>query len=165
MTIQEPRAIAKDHPLLANIGKNHLSKLLGIAKKIGFDADQVIFDEDQKSEDLYLIVSGKVALEVTTAGRRIAIQTLSAGDVMGWSALTSDAKTHFRARTLSAVEALAFDRAKLQFAMKSDRSLGYEVTNRLLAVVTERIDHTRMQIMDMYGKPGQPICVSENYFG
>jgi CRP/FNR family transcriptional regulator, cyclic AMP receptor protein len=165
MAIQEPRDIAKDYPLLANIRKNHLSKLLGIAKKIGFDADQVIFGEDQKSEDLYLILSGKVALEVTTAEGRIAIQTLSAGDVMGWSALTSDAKTHFRARTLSAVETLAFDRAKLQFALKSDRSLGYEVTNRVLAVVTERIDHTRMQIMDMYRKPGQPIGVSEKYFG
>jgi CRP/FNR family transcriptional regulator, cyclic AMP receptor protein len=164
MTIQKPRDIVKDCPLLANIRPDHLSKLLGLAKEVGFDSDQVIFDEDQRSQDLYLILSGKVALEVTTAGRQITIQTLNAGDVMGWSALTSDARTHFRARTLSAVETLAFDRAKLQSAIESDRSLGYEVTNRLLAVVTERIDHTRMQIIDIYGKPGQR-CVSENYFG
>ena len=70
--------------------------------------------------------------------------------------LTDTATTHFQARALSRVQTIAFDGAKFSAAFEYDHSLGYEMMKRLLALVTERLDHTRMQIVDMYGKAGAP---------
>jgi CRP-like cAMP-binding protein len=85
-------------------------------------------------------------------GQRIVIQTLGAGDTMGWSALTETTTTHFQARALTRVQTIAFDGVALRVAFKENHNLGFEIMKRLLALVTERLDHTRMQLIDMYGK-------------
>ncbi|MBV9225470.1 MAG: hypothetical protein JOY85_15670 [Acidobacteriaceae bacterium] len=64
------------------------------------------------------------------------------------------AKTHFQARTLSHVRAIAFDGAKISVALECDPHLGYEVMKCLLALVTERLDHTRMQLIDTHRRSG-----------
>jgi CRP-like cAMP-binding protein len=152
-TEQAERA-ANAYPFLANLELEHRKKLWAIAEERDFRRDEIIFREGAKSEYFFLIGSGSIALEIVGAGRGIVIQTLGPGDAMGWSALTETAKTHFQARALSDVQAVAFDRAKLSVTFEYDHSLGYEMMKKLLALVTERLDHTRMQILDMYGKQG-----------
>jgi CRP-like cAMP-binding protein len=85
-------------------------------------------------------------------GQRIVIQTVGAGDTMGWSALTETTTTHFQARALTRVQTIAFDGTALSLALEENHNLGYELLKRLLALVTERLDHTRMQLIEMYGK-------------
>lgn len=152
--MEELEQTAEAYPLLANLPPEHLRKLFDIAEQREFEQDAVIFGEGAKSEYLFLIASGSIALEIVAAGRGIVVQTLGAGDAMGWSALTEAARTHFQARALSPVQAVAFDGAKLSTAFEHNHSLGYEMMKRLLAMVTERLDHTRMQVVDMYGRPG-----------
>jgi CRP/FNR family cyclic AMP-dependent transcriptional regulator len=154
--IEELERAAEAYPLLANLAPEQLSKVLTIAEERSFDEGEIIFSEGVRSECLFLIASGKIALEIVAGGQKIVVQTLGPSDAMGWSALTGTAKTHFQARALSRTQTIAFDGAKLCIAFEYDNSLGYEVTKRLLALVTERLDHTRMQLMDMYGKkPGR----------
>ncbi|MBV8550603.1 MAG: cyclic nucleotide-binding domain-containing protein [Acidobacteriaceae bacterium] len=150
--IEELARAAEAYPLLADLRPEHLAKLVEIAEERSFEQDEIIFGEGATSECLFLIASGKIALETIAGGKRIVIQTLSAGDAMGWSALTHSAKTHFQARALSHVQTIAFEGAKLAVACEYDPVLGYEIMKRLLALVTERLDHTRMQVVDMYGK-------------
>lgn len=150
--IKELERAAEAYPLLADLAPEHLSKLLAIAEGRSFQQGEIIFGEGARSERLFLIASGKIALEVVGGGQRIVVQTLGPGDAMGWSALTKTATTHFQARALSHVQTIAFDEAKLSVAFKHDNALGYEMMKRLLALVTERLDHSRMQLIDMYGK-------------
>ena len=79
---------------------------------------------------------------------------------MGWSALTETATTHFQARALSHVQTIAFDGTALSVVFEENHSLGYEMMKRLLPLVTERLDHTRMQLIDMYGKRSGETFVS-----
>lgn len=152
--IAELKPEAEASALLIDLQPKHLEKLLEIAEEWRFGQDDIMFGEGAKSERLFLIMSGRVALEIVAVGRGIVVQTLGAGDAMGWSALTETARTHFQARALSPVQAIAFDGAKLSVSLEYDHDLGYEMMKRLLAMVTERLDHTRMQVIDMYGKPG-----------
>ena len=151
--IEELERAAEVYPLLTGLSAEHLRKLLEIAEQREFPENEILFGEGAKSEYLYLIASGRIALEFAAA-HRIVVQTLGPGDAMGWSALTRTAKTHFQARTLSRVRAIVFDGTKLSIAFEYDHSLGYEMMKRLLALVTDRLDHTRMQVIDMYGKAG-----------
>jgi CRP-like cAMP-binding protein len=78
------------------------------------------------------------------------VQTLSAGDELGWSALLMGSGKHFQARALEPVEALAFEGSELLAACKEDTAFGFAFMQRLLAVVAGRLQATRLQVLDLY---------------
>ncbi len=139
--------------LLTGLNQDHLRKLLAIAREARFAIDQVIFREGARSNDLYLITSGSVVLEIAATSLPVLVQTIHAGEAIGWSALSDDGRTHFQARALSPTTAVAFDGTALRAICDADPALGYILTKRLLALVTERLDATRLQLVDMYASP------------
>ena len=120
-------------------------------------AHQIIFREGDQSSLFYLLQSGKVSLEVLVLGKVARIQTLGEGDELGWSSIFSGGRKQFQARALGAVRALAFDGAQLQAACEEDPVFGYALLKRLLGVVAERLQATRMQLMDMYSSSGVEV--------
>jgi hypothetical protein len=64
---------------------------------------------------------GLVALEIARAGHTFRVQTLFAGDELGWSALLMGRGKHFQARTLERVDALAFEGTELLAACRTTR--------------------------------------------
>jgi CRP-like cAMP-binding protein len=91
-----------------------------------------------------------IALEVEEPGHTLRVQTLSAGDELGWSALLMASGKYFQARALEPVEALALDAPELLAACKKDPSFGFAFLYRLLGVVAGRLEATRLQVHDMY---------------
>ena len=100
---------------------------------------------------LHLIVAGDVALEMMAGAQAIPVQTVHAGDAIGWSSLTPGNRTHFQARALSAVDTVAFPGDRLKAACERDPAMGYALMKQLLELVTERLDAARMQLVDIYG--------------
>jgi len=129
--------------LLSEIEPPYLRKLLPLSQDKHYAADEIIFNLGDNSLFLHLIVAGEVALEDQT-GRHV--QTLGAGDAMGWSALIPAARTHFQARALSQVSTVAFAGEQLRAACKQDPAMGYELMAGLLKLVTERLDALRQQL-------------------
>lgn len=150
-TIEELERASQAYPLLVDLKPEFLMKLFEIAEERSFETNEIIFGEGAQSKFLFLIATGQIALEISSAGKNIVVQTLGAGDAMGWSAITELAKTHFQARALNPVRAIAFDGARLVIAFEYDHDLGYEMMKRLLKLLTGRLDSTRMQLIDMYG--------------
>jgi len=137
---------------LSQLSREHLNKLLPLAQEAQFKRDQVLFREGGRSENLYLVISGTVALEVVAAGQAIRISTLHPGDVLGWSAIREAGHTRFQAKAVEATSVLAFAGEALRELCESDPSLGYELLKQLLELVTERLDATRFQLVDMYSQ-------------
>ncbi|MBV8068891.1 MAG: Crp/Fnr family transcriptional regulator [Acidobacteriaceae bacterium] len=148
--IEQLERAAQAYPFLSDLSPEHLSRLLATAEERFFEPDEVLFGEGARSEFLYLIAKGRIALETVSAGAPIIIQTLTEGDAMGWSALTKSGKTHFQARAISSVQTIAFDGAKLSLAFDYDNSFGYQMMKRLLEMVTDRLDRTRLQMIELY---------------
>ena len=78
------------------------------------------------------------------------MQTLFAGDELGWSALLGGSGKQFQARALERVDALAFEGADLLAACREDTAFGFALMQRLLGVVAVRLQATRVQLLDMY---------------
>ena len=78
------------------------------------------------------------------------MQTLFSGDEFGWSALLMGRGKYLQARTLERVEVLAFEGADLLAAFEEDTRFGFIFMQRLLGVVAERLQATRLQLLDMY---------------
>ncbi len=150
MTRETLMAVLQKHPFVEEFQPQHIERLTTLAKEVHFVRDQVIFHEGDECRDFYLIVEGRVALEIEAPGHTFRVQTLSAGDELGWSAILMGRGKHFQARALQPADALAFDGAELLAACRDDKAFGFALMYRMLGVVSERLQATRLQVLDMY---------------
>ena len=77
---------------------------------------------------------------------RLRVHTLSAGDELGGSAILMGRGKHFQARVLEPVEALAIDGPQLLAACSEGKAFGFALIYRMLGVVSERLQATRLQL-------------------
>ena len=155
ISIEEFVKNTKGHDVLEGFEPRDLERLAALANEVRFNRDQIIFREGEKHGRFYLLLDGSVVLEIIAAGHAVSLQTLHSGDAMGWSSLVAPAGgAHFEARAVSPVRALAFDGATLRETCESDPAFGYRMMKALLGLVTERLDASRLQLVDMYANPG-----------
>jgi len=150
MTKETLLAVLRRHPFVEEFQPEHIEMLTSIAKEVDFVRDQVIFHEGDECHEFYLIVAGRVALEIEAPDHTFRVQTLGAGDELGWSAILMGRGKHFQARALEKTHALAFDGGTLLEACRKDGSFGFALMYRMLGVVSERLQGTRLQVLDMY---------------
>jgi len=150
--IQTLEGIVSEHPFFKGLEEQHIQLIVGCAKNVRFDEGEIVFHEGDPAEQFYFIREGLVAVELMIPQRGFAtLQTVSEGEVLGWSWLLAPYRWRFGARTLQPTRALAFDGKCLRGKCEEDHDLGYELLKRFTNVVTERLEATRLQLLDLYG--------------
>jgi CRP-like cAMP-binding protein len=128
-----------------------LERLAEIARPVGWQKGQMIFREGERDEFLYLVVEGHVALEVPVPPRgRVRILTVCPGEVLGWSSVYSQKPKVAGAVAVEPTRALAVGAARLRELSEADPRFGYRLARRLLQVVSERLQATRLQLLDVF---------------
>jgi len=148
-TATPSRQLAR-HPFVAGLPHALIEELAPLAREVRFEPEQVIFREGEECSDFYLVLAGRVALEMLSGGAALRVQTVTGGDEFGWSAVLSGRGKHFQARALDRVETLAFDGRAVMALCREDCALGFEFMYRLLGVVSDRLQATRLQLLDHY---------------
>jgi CRP-like cAMP-binding protein len=139
-------------PFFEGLDSNYLKTLTGCASNVHFPGGAMIFKEGEEANQFFLIREGRVAIEVFVEARGpVTIQTLSAGDILGWSWLVPPYHWRFDARAVDEVRALALDGKCLREKCEADSRLGYELLKRFALVITRRLEATRIQLLDVYG--------------
>ncbi len=82
--------------------------------------------------------------------RPIVIETIEAGEVLGWSWLFPPYRWHFNARALEPIRAIMLDGVCLREKGEIDHDLGYELVKRMAHILIERLQSTRLQLLDVY---------------
>jgi CRP-like cAMP-binding protein len=114
-----------------------------------FPAQQTIFDEGDSASDLYILRSGQVELTYTLPTRRdasVRIRQVHPGDVFAWSALVGDMKLTARAQALEESQAFLIPAIELRQVMDEVPVFGYQVMDRLAALLAGRLRDTRAQL-------------------
>lgn len=144
------RPIIDEHPLLQTMNLRHREILAECAVEGEFKPDQIIFKQGDYADKFFLVQSGKVALEAHTPDRgNILVQTLGAGEALGWSWLFPPFVWHFQARAVEPTEAIAFCGAHLLVACEKDTDLGYDLMKRVSQVLIQRLQATRKKLVDL----------------
>jgi CRP-like cAMP-binding protein len=139
-------------PVFAGLDADTLELLSGCARNVHFDAGASIFLEGEPADEFYVVRQGRVALEAhLTARGGVTIETLEPGEVLGWSWLFPPYRWHFDARALAPVRATAFDAACLRGKCADDPALGYDLMQRFGQVMVQRLQATRIRLLDLYG--------------
>lgn len=144
--------ILGEQPFLKDINQNYLQLIVGCASNVRFNGGEVICKEGDDAKKFYLVRHGRVALQIYTPDRgSITIQTVEPGEIFGWSWLFPPYRWRFDAHAVELTRAIALDGECLRKKCEEDHSLGYEVLKRFSQVIIERLEATRLQLLDVYG--------------
>ena len=142
------------HPFLAGMNRTQLALLTDCAVARHFNTGKTILREGEFANGFYLIETGKVALESEAGfGDSILVQTIGAGDLLGWSWMFPPYVWQFTARAVESTAALFFYAAILREYCERDHSLGYELLKRISAVMVRRLQAAHDQMLSLYSKP------------
>jgi CRP-like cAMP-binding protein len=157
MTKEELRRILCENPWFERLSDKHMDLFVSISRLESWPGGTMIFREGGKDHDLYLILEGRVALDITVPTRgRVTILTLSRNEIFGWSAvLPVEMIRTSSARTILDTKAIVIDANALREACESDFELGYIVYRRLNNIIAGRLMATRLQLLDMYAHGGE----------
>jgi CRP-like cAMP-binding protein len=141
-----------ESPVFSGLDPAWRTLVAGCGANVVFPQGEWLFREGDAADTFWLLRRGRVALQVHVPGRGdVAIETIEPGDVVGWSWLFPPYRWQFDARAVEEVHAVAFDGACLRGKSEEDRALGHELMRRFGRVMVDRLQHTRLRLIDVYG--------------
>ncbi len=139
-------------PIFAGLAGEHLALIAGCARNERFAPGEYLFREGAEADRFFLIRDGAVAIEVDAPGRGpLVIETLHQGDVAGWSWLFEPYRWQLDARASEPTGVVGFDALCLRGKCEDDHELGYQLMRRFAASLTEALDASLLQLLDVYG--------------
>ena len=153
--MQEITTELRKIPWFQDLSEEHVQKIASISRIRHVKAGEIIFREGDTHESVYIVLEGRVGLEMFVPHRgKVRFYTAEPWEVFGWSSVTPNV----RVRTAGATavlngSVLRVDAEKLSLACDEDHDLGYLVMRRLAHVVASRLLVTRLQLLDMFANP------------
>lgn len=156
MKVGEPiDTLLAEHPCCHGLSEEDLHRIAGCSRNIRANPGEYLFREGEEAEHVFFLRHGRVALEVFVPGRDpVVIQTLGPSEIVGWSWFFPPYRWHFDARAVELTRAVAVDAACLRNKCEADPRFGYELLKRISRAIVDRLQATRLQLVDMYGHPG-----------
>ena len=136
------------HPFLKGMSPHHFELLALCAMPTEFDAGQIVMCEGEPATGFYLIESGTVALEgKTDDGKTVVIDTISAGEPLGWSWLFPPYLWSFDARATEPCTAICLSGLLLRQHRDDDLTLSQELHKRVCEVMARRLQAARNKLV------------------
>ena len=136
------------HPFLKDMSPHHLELLALCAMPTEFDAGQVILREGEPASGFHLIESGSVVLEAKAEdGTTVVIDTVTAGEPLGWSWLFPPYLWSFDARATEPCTAICFSGLLLRQHRDDDLTLSHELHRRASEVMVRRLQAARNKLV------------------
>lgn len=154
--------IVSQHPFFAGMSDSDLQLITSCAKNVRFQTDDVLAQDGQAADEFFLIREGRLAVGIASPqGGRLLIETLDAGEVVGWSWLFPPHVWQFDITAVTPVRALSMNGRCLRDKCDAEPRLGYELMKRFSRVISKRLAATRLQLLDLYaGKQTNPGAIS-----
>jgi CRP-like cAMP-binding protein len=140
-----------DIEFLRDIDPAHLGQLANIAQVCDFDAHDVVFREGEVAESAYLVVSGRVALQVCARNmdQPKHIVDVGPGELLGWATLTWHPRFAATAIALTPTHMIRIDGRQLKSICESDPKFGYEFMRRTMLALAKRLRATWTQLAEV----------------
>jgi CRP-like cAMP-binding protein len=139
-------------PVFAGLKPEYIKLISGWARLTDVEADEYVLREGDRAQTFYIIRRGEIAIEVRGAGHAVLlVDTKHDGDIVGLSWLFAPYRLQFDARTTEPCNLVAIEGAHLRDRCEDDHEFGYQLMRRFASVVQQRLQHTRTQLLDVYG--------------
>ncbi len=145
--------ILDKYPFTKGFKPEHLHILAGCASNLVVKKGEYLGREGGHADKLFILREGRIALDINAENKGIiTVQTIDPGEVVGWSWMVEPFRWHFDLRVVEDSRLIAFDGDCLRKKCTTDMELGYLFLDRIVNILEKRLNATRIQILDMYGK-------------
>jgi CRP-like cAMP-binding protein len=145
-------ALVAEHSFFKDFAPEYRALIAGCGKNVHFDAGQLLTRAGDPANQFFAVRHGRASIEIHSAGRGpLMLQTVEAGEVVGWSWLFPPYRWNFDVRAVEEVRAISFDGECLRGKCDRDPAMGYDFMKRFARVFMERLEATRLQLLDLYG--------------
>lgn len=141
--------ILKQHAFFKDIPEQYIDFIVGCTSHMVFKAGDTILKEGEPADKFYLIRSGHVAVYIAKPSE-ITIETIHENDILGWSWLIPPYRYRFSAKAVENTRVLALDGKCLREKCEKNPDLGYALLKKIISILTERLDATRVRLLDIY---------------
>ncbi len=143
----EPRLRVSDHPFFRAMNAGWVAAVSRGSVDTTYEVGEFLVREGELADRFHLIFHGKVAVEVGGAeGARRTVQSIGAGEVLGWSWVCPPYLWQFDGRAVQATRVVSLDTSILRHALESQPVEGYRFLQRLLPVIGQRLENARIQL-------------------
>lgn len=125
----------KNSALFGSLTPLELKIVDGLMHERRYLADEVVFDEGEEGQALYLVMAGQVHI---THGAQL-VASLGPGSFFGDLALLDDSPRSAQARAAEACELAVFFRADFLALMETDAVIGYKISLALARHLGRRL--------------------------
>jgi CRP-like cAMP-binding protein len=136
---------------LRGTSREHLDQIASVSDIRDFEAFDILFRDGDVADSVYLVVFGKLMLEVCTPewGCKQIVE-VGPGEMLGWSALSQLPHIAATARVLEKTRLVRIDAAKLLAICDEDPQFGYEFMHRALLALAKRLTATWTQLAQVH---------------
>ena len=142
-----------EHPFFTGLDEKWIVLLTGCASNMHVRAGEYLFHEGEQANMFYVIRRGRVAVEARKPTGGVVVDIIDEGEVVGWSWLVPPYSWTLDARATDDTSAIAFDGKCLREKCKDDPELGYALLQRVVQVMSKRLDSAHIRLLDLYGQP------------
>jgi CRP/FNR family transcriptional regulator, cyclic AMP receptor protein len=132
----------KTVPFFNELAHRQLKTVSGIMFERNFEADEIIFAEGQPGAALFLILDGKVAVEMCRQRNTTILAILEKGAFFGEMALLNEAPRSANARSLERTYTLALYRNDLSRLIQRDPQTACQIYRAIAGIVGDRLRST-----------------------
>ncbi len=137
--------------LFAGLSEAQLASIAPLTRGVSFGSGAVIFREGDPARFLYVVVRGRVTLEMTIEGGNrlepVVVGVMGDGDAVGLSALTHPYVLHLTAVAKGACQAVEIDAEALREAIDLDHTLGLRIMTNAGVLLSSRLTLTRRALI------------------
>ncbi len=140
-------------PIFTDLNRQQLQLIEPLLKPVRFAANEVIFEQGQQAEYLYILTEGQVLVRYKPYdGPPLIVARIATGGVFGWSSALQREEYTSSAVAVGASEAFQIRGQRLQELCCQDPETGSILLDRLAGVIAERLRTTHSTIVAILGK-------------
>ncbi len=134
--------------ILKELGEPMLGKMLPFTRVHLFGAGANIFRQGQKADRFYMLLKGKVLLEVEASESiSISLGAIKASYSFGWSALVPGSQYTSSATCTEPCEVLAISGDTFLEILEQDHSMGFRVMEGVVSILKRRLERRTSQFL------------------
>ncbi|MFN2355514.1 MAG: cyclic nucleotide-binding domain-containing protein [Desulfopila sp.] len=155
--------------IFSGMEKKYLEEIGQHAEVLKFDTGRTIFKDREKADTMYGVLSGEVELilvardeilktdvqfeeyartQTETVEREIIVDTISPGEIFGWSALTPAGQFTSKAVCAEPSQVFALHADKVRSFFQQHPDVGYVFMERLAEVISQRLAKRTDKLLD-----------------
>ena len=132
------------------LGEKTLEALAASGTERQFADNVYLLRTGDPADRFFLVREGRVSIELPAGYKRTtAIQTIDAGELLGWSWLIPPYQFRISARAVGPVSVYSFDAKTVRERMDKDHDVGYEIQRCFTRLLAQRLEGALSQIVGL----------------